>query len=124
MQLSEKSQSILPRRRSNIKGAVLDCVNKGIMEAAIAMQWIKATRTKKSVRITNQQASISAEKNKRKVNEVSMKKSCKITSQDDRRLLPRPQSLRPAASDDIPFASIAASSSIPNSILLSQPNFR
>ncbi len=54
------------------KDAVLVCVNKGIMEATIALQWIKTTRTKKSVRITNQQAPISAEKNKRKVNEVSM----------------------------------------------------
>jgi hypothetical protein len=96
------------------KDAVLVCVNKGIMEAAIALQWIKATRTKKSVRITNQQAPISAEKNKRKVNEVSMKKSWEITSQDDLQLLPRPQAPRPAASDGIPFAAIAASSSIPN----------
>ncbi len=56
------------------KDAVLVCVNKGIMEAAIALQWIKPTRTKRSVRITNQQAPIFAEKNKREVNEVSMKK--------------------------------------------------
>jgi hypothetical protein len=96
------------------KDAVLVCVNKGVMEAAIALQWIKATRTKKSVRITNQQAPISAEKNKTKVNEVSMKKSWEITSQDDLQLLPRPQAPRPAASDGIPFAAIAASSSIPN----------
>jgi hypothetical protein len=84
------------------KDAVLVCVNKGIMEAAIALQWIKATRTKKSVRITNQQAP--TEKNKRKVNEVSMmKKSWEIT-----------------ASDDIPFASIAASSSIPNTLVAAE----
>jgi hypothetical protein len=82
------------------KDAVLVCVNKGIMEAAIALRWIKPTRTKKSVRITNQQAPISTEKNKRKVNEVSMKKPREIT-----------------ASDDIPFASIAASSSIPNTLV-------
>ncbi len=50
------------------------------------------------MRITNQQAPISTEKNKRKVNEASMMiKSSEITP-----------------SDDIPFASIAASSSIPN----------
>ncbi len=79
------------------KGAVLDCVNKGIVEAAIALQWIKPTRTKRSVCITNQQAPISTEKNQRKIKEVRMKKSWEITT-----------------SDDILFASIAASSSIPN----------
>jgi hypothetical protein len=52
------------------KGAVLDCVNKCIMEAAIALQWIKPTRTKRSVSITNQQAPISTEKNKREIKEV------------------------------------------------------
>ncbi len=36
------------------KDAVSVCVNKGIMEAAILLQWIKPTRTKMSVRITNQ----------------------------------------------------------------------
>ncbi len=55
------------------------------------------------MRITNQQASISTEKNKRKVNEVSMKKSSEIT-----------------ASDDISFASIAASSSIPNILVAAE----
>jgi hypothetical protein len=101
------------------KDAVLVCVNKGmeaasIMEAAIALQWIKPTRAKRSVRITNQQAPISVDKNKREVNEVSMKKSWEITSQDDLQLLPRPQAPRPAASDDIPFTAIAAISSVPN----------
>jgi hypothetical protein len=86
------------------KGAVLDCVNKGIIEAAIALQWIKPTRSKRSVRITNQQAPILTEKNKRKVNEVSMKKSSEIIT----------------ASDDIPFASIAASSSIPNTLVAAE----
>jgi hypothetical protein len=56
------------------------------------------------VRITNQQAPISTEKNKRKVNEVSMKKSSEIIT----------------ASDDIPFASIAASSSIPNTLVAAE----
>ncbi len=57
---------------------------------------------KKSVCITNQQAP--REKNKRKVNEVSMmKKSWEIT-----------------ASDDIPFASIAASSSILNTLVAAE----
>ncbi len=88
--------AVITVRQEN-KGAVLGCVNKGIIEAAIALQWIKPTRTKRSVCITNQQAPISTEKNKRKVNEVSMKKFSEIT-----------------ASDDITFASIAASSSIPN----------
>ena len=86
------------------KGAVLDCVNKGIIEAAIALRWIKPTRSKRSVRITNQQAPILTEKNKRKVNEVSTKKSSEIIT----------------ASDDIPFASIAASSSIPITLVAAE----
>ncbi len=66
------------------------------------------------MRITNQLTPISAEKNNRKVNEMSMKKSWEITTQDDLRLLPRPQAPRPAASDEITFAAIADSSCIPN----------
>ncbi len=55
------------------------------------------------MRITNQQAPISTEKNKRKIIEISMKASWEIT-----------------ASDDIPFASIAASSSIPNTLVAAE----
>ncbi len=85
------------------KDAVRVCVNKGIMEAAIALRWIKPTRTKKSVRITNQQAPISTEKNKRKVNKVSMKS-------------PGRSRLRMT----FLFASIAASSSIPNTLVVAE----